>query len=80
MLMRNPLPDLQFTYRLPYGAAVTDRGVQFTVFSRSATAMRLLLYKNVDDREPSEMVDFNRNTQVEQWVLGNSSCPSNWAS
>jgi glycogen operon protein len=61
MLMRNPLPDLQFTYRLPYGASVTDRGVQFTVFSRSATAMRLLLYKHVDDREPSEMVDFDRN-------------------
>ncbi|MFN7733897.1 MAG: glycogen debranching protein GlgX [Pirellula sp.] len=60
MLMRNPLPDLQFTYRLPFGASLTDRGVQFTVFSRSATAMRLLLYKHVDDREPTEMVDFDR--------------------
>jgi len=60
MLMRHPLPDLQFTYRLPYGASVTDRGVQFTVFSRSATAMRLLLYRDVEDREPREVVEFDR--------------------
>ncbi|MEQ1827188.1 MAG: glycogen debranching protein GlgX [Pirellula sp.] len=60
MLMRHPLPELQFAYRLPYGANVTEQGVQFTIFSRSATAMRLLLYKHVDDREPSEIVEFDR--------------------
>ena len=58
--MRHPLPELQFDYRLPYGANVTEKGVQFTIFSRSATAMRLLLYKHVDDREPSEIVEFDR--------------------
>ena len=31
------------------------------VFSRSATAMRVLLYNRVDDREPSEIIDFDRN-------------------
>ncbi len=45
MLMRHPHPELQFAYKLPYGAVVTDRGVQFVVFSRSATAMRVLLVR-----------------------------------
>jgi len=62
MLMVHPHPELQFTHMLPYGAVMHERGVQFVVFSRSATAMRLLLYKNVDDTEPSEIVDFDRET------------------
>ena len=62
MLMRHPHPELQFAYKLPYGAVVTDRGVQFVVFSRSATAMRVLLYDHVDDREPTEVIDFDRDT------------------
>ncbi len=65
MLMRQPLPELQFAYTLPYGANVTERGVQFTVFSRSATAMRLLLYNRVEDREPSEIIDFDRD--ADRW-------------
>lgn len=62
MLMRHPHPELQFAYKLPYGAVVTDRGVQFVVFSRSATAMRVLLYDRADDREPAEVIDFDRDT------------------
>ncbi len=62
MLMRHPHPELQFAYKLPYGAVVTDRGVQFVVFSRSATAMRVLLYDKVNDREPSEIIEFDRDT------------------
>lgn len=65
MLMRNPLPELQFTYTLPYGANVSDRGVQFTIFSRSATGMRVLLYNHVDDRDPTEVIDLDRN--VDRW-------------
>ena len=44
MLMRHVHPKLQFTHMLPYGAILHENGVQFVVFSRSATAMRLLLY------------------------------------
>jgi hypothetical protein len=33
-----------------------------SVFSRSATAMRLLLYNSVNDREPAEIIDFDRDT------------------
>ena len=62
MLMRQPLPELQFTYTLPYGATVSHGGVQFSIFSRSATAMRILLYNNVDDREPAEVIELDRST------------------
>src|SRR5438309_540245 len=41
----HPHPALQFNYPLPYGAIVHDGGVQFVVFSRSATAMRLVIYE-----------------------------------
>ncbi|HEY6564809.1 MAG TPA: glycogen debranching protein GlgX, partial [Pirellulaceae bacterium] len=60
MLMAHPHPELQFTHQLPYGALLHDRGVQFVVFSRSATAMRLLLYDRVEDREPVEVIAFDR--------------------
>ncbi|MCA9230432.1 MAG: hypothetical protein KDA57_07265, partial [Planctomycetales bacterium] len=50
---------MQFQYPLPYGAIVQDAGVQFVVYSRSATAMRVLLYQRVSDREPSRIVEFD---------------------
>ena len=53
-------PHLRFTTPLPYGAILHDDGVQFIVFSRSATAMRVLLYDQVTDREPIEIIDFDR--------------------
>ena len=56
MLMRYTHPELQFTHALPYGAVIHDHGVQFVVFSRSATALRLLLYKTVDDTEPVDVL------------------------
>ncbi len=62
MLMRHPCPPLQFSYHTPFGATVNENGVQFSVFSRSATAMRLLLYNSVSDREPSEIIEFDRDT------------------
>ena len=45
--------ELQFTFQAPYGALIRDGGVQFVVFSRSAKAMRVLLYDHVDDLEPA---------------------------
>jgi glycogen operon protein len=51
-----PLPPLQFSQALPYGAVLHDGGVQFVVYSRSATAMRMLLYNAVDDPEPAEVI------------------------
>ena len=60
---RQALPSFQFSYPLPYGAVLGDGvgggGVQFVVYSRSATAMRVLLYGAVDDPEPSEVIAFD---------------------
>src|SRR5687768_10752449 len=55
-------PPLQFTYPLPYGAVLRDGGVLFSVYSKSATAMRVLLYQRVTDREPNRIIEFNRDT------------------
>ena len=62
MLMRQPCPNLQFAYQPPFGAALQETGVQFSVFSRSATAMRLLLYNKVSDLEPAEIIEFDRDS------------------
>ncbi|MBL8827078.1 MAG: glycogen debranching protein GlgX, partial [Planctomycetaceae bacterium] len=58
-------PSLQFTHPLPYGAVLHDEGVQFVVFSRSATAMRVLLYDSVTDRDPTSVVHFN--PELDRW-------------
>ena len=50
---------LRFVHPLPYGAIVHDGGVQFVVFSRRATAMRVLLYDASDEPEPAEIIDFD---------------------
>ncbi len=50
---------VQFNYPLPYGAVLRDGGVQFVVFSKSATAMRVLLYHRTGDRDPYRIVEFN---------------------
>jgi isoamylase len=60
MLMRNPQPELKFKHRVPYGAIPLRGGVQFIVISRGATAMRLLIYKQVKDREPYAIYDFDQ--------------------
>jgi glycogen operon protein len=57
--MPQPQRFMQFRYPLPYGAILQDGGVQFVVYSRSATAMRVLLYRRVTDRDPYRVVDFN---------------------
>ncbi len=62
MLMRHVHPKLQFNHTLPYGAIVHEGGIQFVIFSRSATEMRLLLYDRVEDTEPSEVIHFERKT------------------
>ena len=59
MLMKQPSPDSHYAYQPPYGSTLQDTGVQFSVFSRSATAMRLLLYNKVTDKEPSEVIEFD---------------------
>lgn len=56
---------LRFHHPLPYGAIVHDGGVQFVVFSRSGTAMRVLLYDDVDQPDPSDIIDFD--PELNRW-------------
>ncbi len=51
--------SLRFAHPLPFGAILHDGGVQFVVFSRSATAMRVLLYDRVTDADPTDIIDFD---------------------
>lgn len=57
--------ELRFIHPLPYGAIVHDGGVQFVVFSRRATAMRVLLYDDVNATEPDEIVLFD--PEMNRW-------------
>ena len=62
MLMRPSHPELQLNYQLPYGAVLHDRGVQFVVFSRSATAMQATT-------EPAQQVPVGNQGLVErEWL------------
>jgi len=63
--MRRTHPHLEFTHTLPYGAILHENGVQFVVFSRSATKMRLLIYESVDDSEPAEIMHFD--PELDRW-------------
>ncbi len=71
MHMRHTLPKLQFTHQLPYGAVINDHGVQFVVFSRNASEMRLLLYEDVNDQEPADIINFDpdRNRWGDIWSI-----------
>ena len=57
--MSDRLATLRFSHPVPFGAILHDGGVQFVVFSRRATAMRVLLYERPDDPEPAEVVEFD---------------------
>ena len=65
MQMRHSLSDLQYSHILPYGPVVHENGIQFTVFSRNATAMRILLYDRVSDLEPAEVVELDQ--EKDRW-------------
>ena len=46
LLPSNPIP-------VPYGAHVVEKGVQFTIFSRNATRVWLMLFNAPDDATPA---------------------------
>ena len=62
MFKRNGRLTDSCTYCPPFGASIDPEGVHFTVFSRSATAMRILLYSNPMDREPTERIELSART------------------
>ncbi len=46
----------------PLGAAVSSGGVNFSVFSKHATAVQLLFFDRVDDAKPARLVDLDART------------------
>jgi glycogen operon protein len=50
------MEDLESGSSAPLGATVRDGGVNFSVFSRDATLIELLLFTNVDAAQPSRVV------------------------
>lgn len=71
MLMRQNMTTMQSTYQPPFGATTGPIGTQFSVFSRNATSMSLLLYDKVNDREPADVIDFDplRDRWGDVWTL-----------
>ena len=65
MLMPNPKLELALKHFQSLGATVFEQGVQFTVYSRSATDVHLLLYDAPDDTEPVDRINFR--TDGERW-------------
>jgi isoamylase len=55
----------------PLGASVTAEGVNFSVFSKHATAIDLLLFDHVDDAKPAWTIGFNpvANRTYHNWHL-----------
>lgn len=62
MLKRTGRSKDAFAYQPPYGAIIDPQGVGFSVFSRSAQSMRILLYSSIDQREPSETIELDPST------------------
>ncbi|MCE2785421.1 MAG: glycogen debranching enzyme, partial [Pirellula sp.] len=59
MLKRTGRSKDSYCYQPPFGALTDPDGIHFSVFSQSATAMRILLYSCVDDREPTLSIELD---------------------
>jgi len=57
--MRYPQEETDLRLLPSFGAITTENGVEFLVYSHTATAMRLLLYDDVDDLEPAEIISLD---------------------
>ncbi len=55
----------------PLGATVVPNGVNFSVFSKNATGMELLLFDGVDDAKPSAVIKFDskKNRTYDYWHI-----------
>lgn len=62
MLKRTGRSKDSYTYQPPFGAVLDAEGVHFSVFSRSAVALKILLYSSVEDREPQRSIELDPRT------------------
>jgi glycogen operon protein len=72
MAMHNqPSDELLRGKSFPIGATITPEGVNFSIYSRSATGMELLLFDHVDDARPAQTIRFDpvRNRTFSYWHI-----------
>jgi glycogen operon protein len=50
------MPSIEASRTFPIGAAVADGGVNFSLFSRTATGVELLLFDREDDARPARVI------------------------
>src|SRR5208337_2017619 len=55
-LREHPLPVPNAGHSFPIGATLVNGGANFSVFSRSAASIELLLFDRVDDARPSRVI------------------------
>lgn len=57
----NPLKPYPIAsgHRFPPGATISDKGINFCIFSRHASAVQLLLYENPDSTSPFQIIDLD---------------------
>ena len=68
-VLRSPLPgaSAQTIGRSnPLGASVVDGGVNFSLFSRTATGVELLLFDREDDARPSRVIPIDPLTKFDE--------------
>jgi len=53
---RGAMSEVQAGASAPLGASVTADGVNFSVFSKRATGIDLLLFEHVDDEKPASVI------------------------
>ena len=60
----------------PIGATVTDGGVNFSLFSRTATGVELLFFDREDDAKPSRRRPPRPGRATGRTTTGTRSCPA----
>jgi len=57
-------PALEPGKSFPLGASLVAEGANFSVFSKHASALQLLLFDSVDDEHPSRVIDLDARTRT----------------
>ena len=58
-MTRSPVVSLATGSSSPLGATLCDGGANFSVYSKSATGVELLLFDHVDDTKPARVIRFD---------------------
>ena len=76
MLQKSLNPDKRYGRSYPLGATVYPQGVNFSIYSKNATAVELLLFDDVDDAKPSRVIHLSpqKNRTFFYWHIFVAGC------